>query len=259
MLQPGHNRHVEYYADKQLKSFPREKRNPWLHGEKKLLNNVEAMRRYAAEISGVDDGVGRIMAALKANKLDDNTLVIFTADQGLAGGQNGFWGMGDHTRPLTAFDWTTHVPLIYWYPGHVRAGQRADILVSNYDFLPTVLDYVGLKDKIPQKPRLPGRSYSERLNGRAVAWDNTVFFEFENTRSVRTRDWKYIGRFPDGPNELYDLKNDPDERYNLVDQPTHAAQLTKLCGRRDEFFATYVDPQYDLSHGGRSKANRRSK
>ena len=124
MLEPARNRHAKYYADKELKSFPREKMNPWLNGEKKLLNNVEAMRRYAAEISGVDDGVGRIMAALKANKLDDDTLVIFTADQGLAGGQNGFWGMGDHTRPLTAFDWTTHVPLIYRYPGHIRAGQR---------------------------------------------------------------------------------------------------------------------------------------
>ena len=101
MLEPARNRHADYYADKELKSFPREKMHPWLVGNKKLLNNVEAMRRYAAEVSGVDDGVGRILAALEANKLDDNTLVIFTADQGLAGGQSGFWGMGDHTRPLT--------------------------------------------------------------------------------------------------------------------------------------------------------------
>jgi arylsulfatase A-like enzyme len=233
--------------------------NPWLNGEKKLLNNVEAMRRYAAEISGVDDGVGRIMAALKDNNLDDNTLVIFTADQGLAGGQNGFWGMGDHTRPLTAFDWTTHVPLIYRCPGHIRAGERADIMVSNYDFLPTVLDYAGLKEQTPKTPPLPGLSYSDALNGKPVAWDNTVFFEFENTRAVRTRDWKYIGRFPDGPDELYDLKNDSDERHNLVDQPAHAEQQKALHSRLDEFFATYADPQYDLSHGGRSKAARRTK
>jgi arylsulfatase A-like enzyme len=198
------------------------------------------------------------MAALKANKLENDTLVIFTADQGLAGGQNGFWGMGDHTRPLTAFDWTIHVPLIYRQPGHIRAGQRSDILVSNYDFLPTVLDYLGLKDKTPQKPRLPGQSYSGTLNGKPEAWDNTVFFEFENTRAVRTRDWKYISRFPDGPNELYDLKSDPDERHNLIDEPAHAAQQKALRGRLEEFFATYADPQYDLSRGGRSKANRRT-
>jgi arylsulfatase A-like enzyme len=259
MLQPARNRHAEFYADKEMKSFPREKMNPWLVGQKQLLNNVEAMRRYAAEISGVDDGVGRIMDALKANKLDDNTLVIFTADQGLAGGQNGLWGMGDHTRPLNAFDWTTHVPLIYRQLGHIGAGKRSDILVSNYDFLPTVLDYLGFKDKTPQKPRLPGHSYSEILNGKQEAWDNTVFFEFENTRSIRTREWKYINRFPNGPNELYDLKSDPGERHNLVDQPADAVPQKELHSRLDEFFASYADPQYDLSRGGRSKAARRIK
>jgi len=256
MTQPARNRHADYYADKELKSFPREKMHPWLASNKKLLNNVGAMRRYAAEVSGVDDGVGRILAALEANEIDDETLVIFTADQGLAGGQSGFWGMGDHTRPLTAFDWTTHVPLIYRHPGHIRAGQRSDILISNYDFLPTMLDYLGLKDKAPRKPRLPGRSYAETLNGKHQEWNDVVFFEYENTRAIRTSEWKYISRFPDGPNELYDLKNDPGERRNVVDQLAHAALQEKLRGQLEEFFNRYADPRYDLSRGGRSKAER---
>jgi arylsulfatase A-like enzyme len=223
-----------------------------------LLNNEDAMRRYAAEISGVDDGVGRILETLKANGLDDKTLVIFTADQGLAAGQGGFWGMGDHTRPLTAFDWTMRVPLIYRYPGHIGAGTRSTILVSNYDFLPTILDFLGL-DKAPTKPRLPGRSYSGTLNGKRDAWNDTVYFEFENTRAVRMRDWKYISRFPSGPNELYDLKADPGERHNLVDQPAYASQQKALRARLEKFFATYADPQYDLWRGGKSKAPRRTK
>ena len=78
--------------------------NPWLNSQKQLLNDVEAIRRYAAEMSGVDNGVGRVLDASKATNLDDQTLVVFTADQGLSCGQHGFWGMGDHTRPLTAFD-----------------------------------------------------------------------------------------------------------------------------------------------------------
>jgi arylsulfatase A-like enzyme len=258
MLQPARNRHAAYYADKELKSFARENMDPRLVVNKTLLNNVAAMRRYAAEISGVDDGVGRILAALEANQIVDDTLVVFTADQGLAGGQNGFWGMGDHTRPLTAFDWTTHVPLIYRHPGHIGAGQSSDMLVSNYDFLPTMLEYLNLSDKTPQIPRSPGRSYSQTLNGQPQSWDAAVFFEFENTRAVRTNEWKYVARFPDGPNELYDLKHDPGERHNLVDQPAHAAQQKELLGRLEEFFASYADPQYDLSRGGRSKAQRRS-
>jgi arylsulfatase A-like enzyme len=259
MLEPAQNRHAAYYADKELRSFPREKMDPRLAGNRKLLNNVQAMRRYAAEVSAVDDGVGRVLAALEANKIADETLVIFTADQGLAGGQSGFWGMGDHTRPLTAFDWTTHVPLIWRQPGRIRSGRRSDILVSNYDFLPTVLDYLGLTDKLPQEPPLPGRRYAGALSGEPIAWDNTVYFEFENTRSVRTDAWKYVARFPDGPNELYDLKNDPGERHNVVDQPAHVEIQKELSRRLEEFFNRYAEPKYDLNRGGQSKAPRRTK
>jgi arylsulfatase A-like enzyme len=242
-----------------MKSFPREQMHPWLRSQKKLLNNVDAMQRYAAEISGVDYSVGRILDALEKNKLNENTLVIFTADQGLSGGQNGLWGMGDHTRPLSAFDGTMHVPLIWRQPGQIGAKQRSPIMVSNYDFLPTVLDYLGLRDKTPQSPPLPGRSYASKLHRAPANWDDTIFFEFENTRAIRTSDWKYIERFPDGPNELYDLIRDAEERHNVVDQSAHAAKQAELRGRLEEFFNRYADPKYDLSRGGKSKAPRRVK
>ncbi len=257
MTHKSHNRHAAYYADKELKSFPREPMNPWLHGNKNLLNNVEAMRRYAAEISGIDDGVGRILDALKANGVDDDTLVVFTADQGLACGQNGFWGMGDHTRPISGYDWTTHTPLIYRLPGKIPAGRRSKALVSNYDFLPTLLDVVGLKDRMPTDPPLPGHSYKAALEGTSDTGDEAVFFEFKNVRSIRTNEWKLITRFPDGPNELYDLKADPEERHNLIDQPQHAAVQKELSEKLQAFFAKYADPKYDLAKGGVSKADER--
>jgi hypothetical protein len=62
------------------------------------------MRRLAAETSGVDDGVGEILATLKRLGIDERTLVVYSADQGWMGGQNGIWGMGDHTRPIGAFE-----------------------------------------------------------------------------------------------------------------------------------------------------------
>lgn len=253
LLRPARNRHAAYYADKELKSFPREKVHPWLFNNKEYINNPQAMRRYAAEISGIDDGVGRILDALDKHKLADDTLVIFTADQGLAGGHSGFWGMGDHTRPLTAYDWTMHVPLIYRQPGRIPDGKRADILVSNYDVLPTVLDQLGMKDKTPTKPALPGRSYADVLRGKVIEWDNTVFFEFENTRSIRTDQWRYIHRFPDGPNELYQLHKDPGERTNLIADSAHGAMQKQLHRRLEEFFDRYADPKYDLKRNGKSK------
>jgi arylsulfatase A-like enzyme len=260
MLRPQPNRHAAYYAEKELNSFPRRKMHPWLAANKQLLNNTSAMRRYAAEVSTIDDGVGRILAALDKHNIDDDTLVIFTADQGLAAGQNGLWGMGDHTRPLTAFDSMTHVPLIYRHPTHIRAAQRSNILTSNYDFFPTLLDYLNVKNESSPAPRSsPGRSYNLILHGELQPWDNTVFFEFETTRAIRTNTWKYVSRFPEGPNELYNLKTDHGERHNVVDQPTHAAQQKELHHRLDAFFATYSDPRYDLTRAGNSKAPQRSR
>jgi arylsulfatase A-like enzyme len=230
--------------------------HPWQFSNKEFLNNPVSIRRVAAEVSGVDDGVGEIMSALERLGLDENTLVVYAADQGWMGGQNGLWGMGDHTRPAGAFDLMMHVPLMFRHEGRIAADRTSDILVSNYDFLPTVLSYLGLADKMAAKPKSPGRDFSAALKGREVAWDNVVFYEMEVARAIRTDAWKYVARHPDGPFELYDLKTDPGERMNLFGQPKLAEEQRQLADRLATFFAEYVDPQYDLSRGGRSKAGR---
>jgi arylsulfatase A-like enzyme len=258
LSRPSRNRHAAYYADKEMKSFPREAAHPWLKANRKALNNVDAMRRYAAEVSGVDDGVGRILDALKKHGLEENTIVVFTADQGLACGQNGFWGMGDHTRPLTAYDWTMHVPLIYRHPGRIAAGSESELLLSNYDFLPTLLDHLGLVDKTPEEPPLAGHSYAKALAGKPLEWNDVMFFEYENTRAIRTSTWKYISRFPEGPEELYDLSADPSERRNLAEASEQLETKNKLRSKLKEFFEGYADPRFDLSRDGTSKAPRRS-
>lgn len=256
LLNDARNRHTAYYADKELPSFPREEMHPWLYNNRDYLNNPTSIRRYAAEISGIDDGVGRIMATLEKHGLDENTLVVFTGDQGLAGGQSGIWGMGDHTRPLSAFDTTMHVPLILRHPKRIPAGARCDLLVSNYDFYPSVLSYLGLKDKIPDEPASPGRSYAQVLEGKALdmKWDNTVFYEFETVRAIRTDSWKYVERLDEGPRELYDLGQDPGELRNLADRPAVRSIQKELGDRLHAFFDRYADPKYDLAKGGTSKA-----
>jgi arylsulfatase A-like enzyme len=211
------------------------------------------MRRYASEVSGVDDGVGEILATLERLGLDENTVVIFTADQGLAGGHSGYWGMGDHTRPLTAYDWTMHVPLIVRHRGRIAAGQTSDRMVSNYDFLPSVLEYLDLEAKIPAQPDSPGRSYAPLLRGESVEWDDVVFYEFENVRAIRTESWKYIERVGEEPNELYNVESDPGERTNLYGQAAHGAIQEDLHSRLHAFFARYADPKWDLWHGGDAK------
>lgn len=255
MHEPIRNRHKEAYANQTLPSFPRLPAHPWNHNYASRIGELQSIRKYAAEVSGIDDGVGEVMAALKRLDLDENTLVIFTADQGMSGGHSGFWGMGDHTRPLTAFDWTTHIPLIFRFPGKVPANRRADPLVSNVDFLPTMVEYLGLKPTDRPQPTSPGRDFSPILRGADIDdWDNTVFYEFENVRSIRTDRWKYIERFRQSPNELYDLKADPAELNNLIDKPEHAEVQRDLARQLHTYFDRIADPKWDLWKGGTSKS-----
>jgi len=254
LLNPPRNRHADYYAGKELLSFPRDAMHPWQFHNKDFLNNPLSIRRVAAEVSGVDDGVGEILTTLNRLGLDEKTLVVFAADQGWMGGQNGLWGMGDHTRPIGAHELMMQIPLLFRHAGRIPAGRTSDLLVSNYDFLPTVLNYLGMQDQMPA--RSPGRDFSAVLRGESPSWDNAVFYEMEDTRAIRTDGWKYVARHPDGPWELYDMQADPRERFNLFGQPAMAEKQQELAGRLDAFFRRHADPQYDLWQGGRSKAGR---
>jgi arylsulfatase A-like enzyme len=254
---PARNRHAEYYAERELFSFPRDAAHPWLFNNKPFLGNPVSMRRVAAETSGVDDGVGKIMETLERLGLGENTLVVYAADQGWMGGQNGLWGMGDHTRPASLFDMMLQVPMIFRHTGRIPAGKTSDLLVGNYDFLPTVLAQMGLADKLPAESKSPGRDFSAVLRGVAIDdWENVVYAEMEHARAIRTDDWKYVARHPDGPFEMYDLTADPRERFNLFGQPRHAERQSELAGQLTAFFERYADPEYDLWRGGRSKAGR---
>ena len=128
--------------------------------------------------------------------------------------------------------------------------------MSNYDFMPTVLSHLGLGEKMPQKPKSPGRDFSAVLRGGTIPWDNVMFYEMETCRAIRTDRWKCVLRHPDGPFELYDMQADPQERFNLHGQPGTDAVRAELTGRIGDFFARYADPQYDIWKGGRSKASR---
>ncbi len=250
------NRHAAQYRNKHFTSFPVDRMHPWQFANKQFHNSQIAMERVAAETSGVDDGVGAVMSALKELGLDENTLVIYAADQGWMGGQNGMWGMGDHFRPIAAHEMMMHVPLIFRHPGRIKPAQTADIIVSNYDFMPSVLSYLGLGDKMPTHPNSPGRDYSFALRGEHKSWENVMYYEMETVRAIRTDEWKYVARFPAGPFELYRMVDDPHERFNRYGQPGTETIRAELARRLDAFFIRYADPQYNIWTGGRSKAKR---
>lgn len=248
--------HMADYAGAALPSFTRAEAHPWLHNNKDYINNETCIRRYAAEMTTIDDGVGEILAKLKSLGLDDNTLVVFAGDNGWAGGQHGIWGMGDHTRPLSAFEHTMRVPLIWWWPGKIAKGITSDLMVSHRDFLPSMLDLLGLRPAPAAGDNKTGHSYASVLRGDGDPkdWDNTIYYEFETMRCIRTATMKWIERQGDEVDELYDLAADPDEQRNLAEDSAAAAQKAALKQRLDAFFNANAAPEFDLWHGGRSKA-----
>lgn len=264
LLRDGQNRHAEYYADKQIESFPRSETHPWQYANRDFINNPTSIRRVATEVSGVDDGVGDVMQALASRGLDENTIVLFVADQGWVGGHGGFFGMGDHTRPLTARDGMMQIPLIWRHPKQIAASVRSDKLLANYDIMPTLLGHLGMADKMPTSPKSPGRDFSDLLKPNSITSaaidsanrqidDEAIFYEFENLRCIRTTTHKYVHRQPNGPHELYDLEQDPDEFVNLAQQATRAPLRDQLKSRLDAFYAEYALPKYDLWQGGASQ------
>ena len=246
--------HWAYYVNAPMKSFPRTSMHPWQFNNKDYLNNETCMRRYAAELTTIDDVVGDLLAKLQGTGQLDNTLIVFAGDNGWSGGQHGLWGMGDHTRPKCAFDPTMTVPLIWWQPGKIKPGVVNE-QVSHIDFFPSILSHLGMKADLTPQQKLPGHDYSAALRGEQLTnWDNTIYYEFEDLRCVRTTDAKLIERHHGPVNELYDLRRDPGEERNLVEGAASEALRASLHTKLESFFATYAVPQFDLWKSGTSKA-----
>jgi arylsulfatase A-like enzyme len=216
------------------------------------LNNQQAMNKIAAEMTLVDDGVGRVLEALQRRELDEDTLVVFLSDQGSAYGQLGLWGNSSWGTPPPAYRANMQIPLIFRQPRRIPAGRRAEVLIDEFDLFPTLLDYLGLANR--EIANTPGHSFAPLLQGKDMDWEDTVFFEYIDTRVIQTRDWKYTKRFLAEPDELYDLTRDPGETRNLVEDPQHQAVVRELDDQLTRFFNRYADPRYDIWRGGTAKA-----
>jgi arylsulfatase A-like enzyme len=207
----------------------------------------ELLSGYYAAVTGVDRGVGRILDKLNAMDVLENTLFVFTGDNGMNMGHHGIWGKGNGTFPLNMYDTSVKVPMLITRPGHTPQGVVDDHLLSAYDIMPTLLDYVDVPN--PMAESLPGCSFADLLRGGALSEREhvVVYDEYGPVRMIRTQDWKYVHRYPYGPNELYDLKHDPGEARNAVDDPAQVGRVAGLKGQLDEWFLQYASPALDGS------------
>lgn len=192
-------------------------------------------RAYWGTIRSVDDSVGKIYAALEKQGLLDNTLIIYMADNGLLNGEHGM------VDKRTMHEPSIRIPLVVRYPGLVDPQRPVTVeeMVLTVDIAPSILD---LCDAEPLK-EIHGRSWRKLAQGDATGWRTSFHYEYNyekqfpytpNVRGVRTDRWKYI-HYPHGDGspdkhkaELYDLKTDPEERNNLIDNPEHTERVAEL-------------------------------
>ena len=207
----------------------------------------ENLRGYFAAISAMDEGIGRILDALETEGILDDTLVIFTADNGMSMGHHGIWGKGNGTFPCNMYDTAVKVPFLMRFPALVQhLGTVVDAMVSACDLFPTLAELTG--GTYPEG--LSGRSFLPVLRGEDGREDIIIVDEYGPVRMLRTRSWKYVHRYPFGPHCLFDLVNDPEEAHNVVDDPANAQRVTDMRRRLEEFFLTYADPAMDGSREG---------
>lgn len=225
-----------------LKNSDSRVRFKWRFDEPKKYQ--EMVRGYYRMISGVDVVIGRIREALKKHKLDDNTVIIFTSDNGYFLGERGF------ADKWYLYEPSLRVPLIIFDPRAKPAlrGRVVDEQALNIDLCPTVLELAGV-----QVPKLTqGRSLVPILQGKTPAdWRTDFFCEhlFDNkmvpkSEGVRNQRFTYLRWFEQKPvvEELYDHVADFDETHNLVKDARYADVLDKLRKRTTELRDKYGGP-----------------
>lgn len=242
---------LDMYEDCKFESCPQNKTHPWtiswLDGIRK--NTKENLKGYFASITAMDMNIGRILNKLDELGITENTLVCFMSDNGFSCGHHGFWGKGNGTFPLNMYDTTVKIPAIMSHPGVIPEGIVCDSLLSQYDFMPTLLDYLSFNN--PEADKLPGKSFASILKGNnetEVRENVVIFDEYGPVRMVRTKEWKYIHRYPYGPHELYDLVNDPNEDVNLINDESKKDILISMKAKLDNWFVQYVNPRFDGTH-----------
>ena len=232
-------------------SYLKTRRKSW-HGLEGLIqkfNYSELQRRIAACLVSVDEGVGQLLAELQRTGDLDDTVIVYSSDNGFFAGEHGL----NDKRAM--YEDSIKIPCLVRYPRLIRPGAVFDQMVLNIDLAPTILDFAG----VARPAYMQGRSWKPIVEGRDRAGRGSWLYEYHWEKAypfdptqfgVRTTRYKYI-RYPDTGNtdpdypmkgelpydELYDLQNDPLEMRNLAHDLAASGLLREmqaLLGRHME-------------------------
>lgn len=226
-----------------------------------VIRNTRMLREYLGSVHSVDRNVGRIMALLEEMNLSENTVVIFTSDNGFNLGHHGIWHKGNgrwllkserSSRP-NMWDNSLRVPAIVRWPSVVPAGSTVDKLVTFLDWFPTIAAIAGVK--IPEGTVIRGRDVQPELKSQGVTEDREFFAQYSmrqgpDMRSYQTAQWKLV-RYLDGslPDEMYDRVADPAERVNL-----HGSDRADVRSALEDLSKKLTEAMQRINDPGRERA-----
>ena len=185
------------------------------------------MQDYIATVASVDENVGRLLDYLDKNNLTKNTLVIYTSDQGMYLGQNGWFDK------RWMYDVSMRSPLMMRWPGHIKPKSIENTMVQNIDYAPTFLDVAGVAipdwiQGLSLKPLITGKQKTlprQKLYYHFYEYNDLTVLQHLGIRGER---YKLIYFYPVNEWELYDLKNDPGEQKNLIHLQHYQSVFIKM-------------------------------
>lgn len=204
------------------------------------------MKNYLRCVKGVDDNVGRVLDYLKENDLEDNTIVIYSSDQGFYLGDHGWFDK------RWMYEESLKMPLIVKWPNVTVANSKSRLLVQNLDYAETFLDIAGVD--IPDD--MQGKSLVPLLKGeKPEDWRKAIYYHYYEFPSVhmvakhygvRTQRYKLIRYYQFDEWEFFDLRNDPDELVNQIDNPEYTKPIKRLKAMLAKLRTEYQD-ETDIS------------
>ena len=233
---------TDYYTDEAVKVIEANKNRPFFlylahwaphsplqatKADYEALSHIKdhRLRVYAAMIRALDRGVGQVMEALKANGIDDNTLVMFTSDNGGAD----YIGLPEINQPyrgwkMTFFEGGVHVPYFMRWPARIKPGTTFEAPVHHFDLYATAAG--AAKAAMPTDRKMDGVNlldYIPDVTGSAPTKQRQnphekLFWKAGNNHVVLANGWKFQQDLTSGQSWLFDMKNDPTEQNNLVDR-----------------------------------------
>ncbi len=227
-----------------LRNYRRNYANTWAKGIKdekqaKTQAYQSYLKKYLRCVKGIDDNIARLVESLKSQNLYDNTIIIYTGDQGFMLGEH------DYQDKRWAYEESMRMPFIVRYPKVIKPGSESDAIIENIDYPATMLDFAG----VPTPGYMQGKSFRSILETgkEPKGWKKEAYYQYwmhmahhdvPGHIALRTKKYKLILYYgarvnelkPETPPawELYDLEKDPYELDNIYDNPKNAKLVMQL-------------------------------